>query len=219
MPHALPDCIAIDGPAASGKSTVGSAIARKFGYLFLDTGLMYRAVTLAALRGQIAATSSRIPKLLATLNLRVEATSEGTSVYLGPEDVTARLKDPEVEANVSAYAAVPAIREAMVAEQRRIASEGRAVLAGRDIGTVVLPHAPLKLYLDASEDARARRRGVQATQHTRDARKDIANRDVTDSTRSVSPLRPAEDAIVIDTTQMSLEEVLQLALEKVSCAN
>lgn len=219
MSTRLPDCIAIDGPAASGKTTVGTAIAKKYGYLFLDTGLMYRAVTLAGLQARVAPGSKRIAKLLANLALRVEATREGTRVFLGNEDVTARLRDAEVEANVSAYAAIPAVREAMVAHQRRIAASGKAVLAGRDIGTVVLPEAPLKLYLDADEDARAQRRGQQATQHAAEARKNIANRDVTDATRSVSPLRPAEDAVVIDTTDMTLDEVLELALEKVACAS
>jgi cytidylate kinase len=217
MTGQLPECIAIDGPAASGKTTVGSAIARKYGYLFLDTGLMYRAVTLAGLRAKVGPGSTRIGKLLAGLNLRVDATKEGTRVFLGDEDVTPRLRDPDVEANVSKYAAIPAVREAMVAHQRRIAALGKAVLAGRDIGTVVLPDAPLKLYLDASEDARARRRGEQATQQAAEARKDIASRDVVDSSRQVSPLRPAEDAVVIDTTEMTLEEVLEFALKRVTC--
>lgn len=218
MSKSLPDCIAIDGPAASGKTTVGSAIARKYGYLFLDTGLMYRAVTLAGLRSGTAPVPGAVDALLAKLRLRVEADTEGTRIFLGDEDVTPRLRDPEVEANVSSWAAVPEVREAMVRQQRRIARSGRAVLAGRDIGTVVLPKARLKLYLDADEDARAARRGTQASQVTASAQRDIASRDGVDSTRAISPLRPAEDAFVIDTTHMTLDEVLKLALEKVSCA-
>jgi len=218
MVCALPDCIAIDGPAASGKTTVGSAIARKHGYRFLDTGLMYRAVTLAALRAGVEPDSRDLARLIADLDLRVEATPEGTRVFLGEEDVTPRLRDPEVEANVSKYSAIPEVREAMVEHQRRIAAAGRVVVAGRDIGTVVLPGAPLKLYLDASEAARARRRGEQMTQAAAEARKAIVSRDVVDSSRAVSPLRPADDAVVIDTTEMTLEEVIQLALEKVACA-
>jgi len=218
MPN-LPDTIAIDGPAASGKTTVGSAIARKFGYLFLDTGLMYRAVTLAAIRAHAEPTSAAAKQLLRTLRLSVRATANGTHVFLGQEDVTYLLREPEVERHVSDYSAVPEVREEMVRQQREIAAEGRAVLAGRDIGTVVLPDAPLKLYLDASESARATRRGEQATQKAEEARRDIANRDAIDSTRAVSPLRPASDAFVIDTTNMTLDEVVQLALEKVACAN
>lgn len=219
MPRRLPDTIAIDGPAASGKTTVGMAIAEKYGYLFLDTGLMYRAVTLAALRSNIPATSEAARKLLMYLSLSVQVTRDGTRVLLGAEDVTVHLRDADVEARVSDYAAIPEVREAMVRQQRAIAAKGNAVLAGRDIGTVVLPNAPLKLYFHASEDARAERRGSQATQAAEAARRDIANRDKKDSGREVSPLKPAADAIVIDTTNMALEDVVKLALEKVSCAS
>jgi cytidylate kinase len=219
MPRRLPDTIAIDGPAASGKTTVGMAIAEKYGYLFLDTGLMYRAVTLAALRSTIPATPEAARKLLEQLNLSVQVTRDGTRVLLGAEDVTGYLRDADVEARVSDYAAIPEVREAMVRQQRAIAAKGNAVLAGRDIGTVVLPDAPLKLYFHASEDARAERRGTQATQAAEAARRDIANRDNKDSGREVSPLKPAPDAIVIDTTNMALEDVVKLALEKVSCAS
>ena len=214
----LPETIAIDGPAASGKTTVGTAIAKKYGYLFLDTGLMYRAVTLAAIRAGVEPTAAAARALLRTLRLSVRATPDGTHVFLGEEDVTGRLREPGVERRVSEYAAIPEVRAAMVRQQREVASRGKAVLAGRDIGTVVLPNAPLKLYFDASEEARATRRGEQATQHSEEARRDIANRDKLDSGRAVSPLRPAEDAIVIDTTDMSLDEVVRLALEKVACA-
>jgi CMP/dCMP kinase len=219
MPRRLPDTIAIDGPAASGKTTVGMAIAEKYGYLFLDTGLMYRAVTLAALRSNIPATSEAARKLLVHLGLSVQVTRDGTRVLLGAEDVTVHLRDADVEARVSDYAAIPEVREAMVRQQRAIAAKGNAVLAGRDIGTVVLPNAPLKLYFHASEDARAERRGSQAIQAAEAARRDIANRDKKDSGREVSPLKPAADAIVIDTTNMALEDVVKLALEKVSCAS
>jgi len=219
MTRDLPETIAIDGPAASGKTTVGMALAEQFGYLFLDTGLMYRAVTLAALRGGVPAEPIAARALVRSLDLSVIADASGTRILLAGEDVTARLRDPEVEANVSAYAALPPVREAMVRHQRRVAKRGRAILAGRDIGTVVLPKAPLKLYFEASETARARRRGEQASQHTAEAQRDIANRDKVDSTRKVSPLRPADDAIVIDTTDMTLDEVVKLALEKVLCAN
>lgn len=214
-----PRTIAIDGPAASGKTTVGLAIARKFGHSFLDTGLMYRAVTLAALEAGVPASSEAMAAFLPKLALEVEARTGGTKVLLGGVDVTSRLREPRVESRVSAYSAIPAVRTAMVRLQREIAGAGPTVMAGRDIGTVVLPDAPLKLYLDASEAARARRRGLQVTQEADDARKDIAGRDRVDSTRAVAPLRPATDAVVIDTTDMTLEGVIALALEKVECAN
>ncbi len=219
----VPSPIAIDGPAASGKSTVGKALATRLGYRFLDTGLMYRAFTLAALRAGVpAADPAACARLAERVDMRVQV-DESTRVYLGAEDVTARLRDPDVEANVSSYSALPAVREAMVRMQREIARSGRAVLAGRDIGTVVLPDAPLKFYLDASEDARAARRSAQARawgqqQDDHKARGDITGRDRIDSSRQSSPLRPAEDAIVVDTTAMTVDQVIALVLERVLCA-
>ena len=153
----LPECIAIDGPAASGKSTVGKAIAKRFGYRFLDTGLMYRAVTLAGIRSGIAPVAGEVDGLLANLALRIEPDGEGSRVYLGEEDVTPRMRDPEVEAKVSAYSAIAEVRTEMVRVQREFARSGPSVLVGRDIGTDVLPDAPLKFYLEASETARAER--------------------------------------------------------------
>jgi cytidylate kinase len=218
----LPTTIAIDGPAASGKSTLGRVFAERLGYAFLDTGLMYRAFTLAALRAGIPAVAEPCAALAATLDMRVEAGVE-TRVFLNDEDVTPRLRDPEVEANVSRFSALPTVRDAMVKQQREIAARQRSVLAGRDIGTVVLPDAPLKFYLDASEQARAERRGKQAgawgtKQATVEAQRDIAGRDTVDTSRATSPLRPAEDAIIIDTTALTLDEVIAFALEKVECA-
>lgn len=223
MKRTLPTPIAIDGPAASGKSTLGMELADRFGYAFLDTGLMYRAVTLAAVRARLPVDDTAARKFVRKLDMRVEAGAT-TRIFLGDEDVTDRLRDPEVEANVSLFSALPSVREAMVRQQRAIARKGLAVLAGRDIGTVVLPDAPLKFYLEASEEARASRRSRQAgewgqAQGDSDARKDIAMRDSIDSTRKVAPLRAAADAIVIDTTRLTLEEVLELALEKVECAS
>ena len=214
-----PAPIAIDGPAASGKSTLVRALAERLGYVFLDTGLMYRAYTLAALRAKIPADDVRANEGLAnSLDLRARASLD-THIFIGAEDVTPRLRDPEVEANVSAYSAVPGVREVMVARQREVAESGPAILAGRDIGTVVLPDAPLKFYLEASEEARATRRGVQAGQHAHEAKRDIAGRDVIDSGRRTSPLRPADDAIIIDTTHMTMAEVVEFAMEQVRCAS
>ncbi len=223
MKRSLPTPIAIDGPAASGKSTLGMELAERFGYAFLDTGLMYRAVTLAAVRAGLPVDDDAAREFVRRLDMRVEAGGT-TRIFLGDEDVTGRLRDPEVEANVSLYSALPSVREAMVRRQRAIAGKGLAVLAGRDIGTVVLPRAPLKFYLEASEQARAERRSKQSgewgqAQRDADARKDIHQRDVIDSTRKVAPLRAAPDAVVIDTTSLSLDQVLQLALEKVQCAS
>lgn len=218
----LPSPIAIDGPAASGKSTLGRALADRLGYQFLDTGLMYRAFTLAALRAGVEAEDTEAcAELARSVDLRVEAERD-TRVFLGDEDVTGLMRSAEVEANVSAYSAIPAVRERMVAMQREVAGSGRAVLAGRDIGTVVLPDAPVKFYLDASETARAHRRSAQAgswgaEQRAHEAHRDITGRDLIDSSRAASPLRPAEDAIVIDTTYLSLEAVVEYALGRLEC--
>ena len=212
--------IAIDGPAASGKSAVGQALASALGFAFLDTGLMYRAFALAALRNGLDAVDEAACTALAErLPLRA-LPGEDTAILLGAEDVTAELRTPRVEQSVSLYSAIGGVRAAMVTQQRQLAADGKCILAGRDIGTVVLPEAPVKLFLTASEEARARRRGLQngGAAATAAAQEDISNRDRRDSGRAVSPLRAADDAIVIDTTHLTLNEVIGLALEHVRCA-
>ena len=218
----LPDPVAIDGPAASGKSTLGRVLAERFGYNFFDTGLMYRAFTLVALERGVPAEAAACQAFAASLNIKVEAGAE-TQIRIDGVDVTDRLREPEVEANVSRYSALEPVRAALLKLQREVAARGMAVLAGRDIGTVVLPDAPLKLYLDASEDARGRRRSAQAgawgtSQPAADHRAQIASRDRLDSTRPTAPLAASPDAVVIDTTFMTFDEVIALALEKVECA-
>jgi len=213
--------IAIDGPAASGKTSVGEALAAELGYLFLDTGLMYRAFTLAALRAGIEASNgAACTQLAQELALEVRVDSH-TRIVLDGVDVTPRLREPAVESTVSAYSAIAGVRAEMVRRQRELASAGRAILAGRDIGTVVLPEAPLKLFLTASEETRAERREHQAAEWgsgSTTARADIAGRDRVDSSRSVSPMQPAPDAIVIDTTEMQLDDVIAEAIRQVRCA-
>ena len=218
----LPAPIAIDGPAASGKSALGTALAARFGYRFLDTGLMYRAFTLAALRANVPAENTDCVRFNTALRLTLRPEDGDTRVLIDGEDVTDLLRDPQVEANVSRYSALPPVREQMVRQQREFADGAPAILAGRDIGTVVLPHAPLKFYLQASEEARASRRSTQASEwgHVQAAaqtHQDIVARDVADSTRKASPLRSAKDAIVIDTTHITLDQVIAIAAERVAC--
>lgn len=221
--HNLPAPVAIDGPAASGKSTLGAALAVRFGYRFLDTGLMYRAFTLAALRAEVAPEPGSCLLFGAEFRLGLRSLGPETRILIESEDVTELLRDPPVEANVSLYSALPTVREQMVRQQREFAAGTPAILAGRDIGTVVLPDAPLKFYLLASEEARAARRSSQASQwgnaqeHSQ-ARHDIASRDVADSTRRASPLRPAEDAVIIDTTNITLAQVIAIAVERLVCS-
>lgn len=216
---ALPSPIAIDGPAASGKSSVGRALAADPGYRFLDTGLMYRAFTLAALRAGVSADDhDGCAELARTLDLRVDMNGDAR-ILLDGEDVLPLLTGPDVEAAVSHYSKIPAVRESLVAHQRRIAADGPVVLAGRDIGTVVLPDAPLKFYLDAGEDARRRRRGLEVKSQDPTRANNVAERDQIDSTRTVSPLMAAEDAIRIDTTSLDLETVIALVRENIQCVN
>jgi cytidylate kinase len=220
-----PLTIAIDGPSASGKSTLAHRLAQKLGYLYFDTGVMYRAVTLAALqRGIDLADEAVLVRLAETIDIDVlpPAVDDGRdcTVLLDGEDITLQLRSPEVDAGVSIPSAYAGVRKALTLQQRRIAERGRVVMVGRDIGTVVLPHADLKIYLDASAEARARRRWLEYQARGRsDSYEDILaamrRRDEIDSQRAVAPLRPAEDAIVLDTTQMDVEVVLQAVLNMV----
>jgi cytidylate kinase len=221
----LPDVIAIDGPAASGKSTIGYLLAQRLGYLCLDTGSMYRALTLAALRRGIAPNDeAELIRLahdcdLDLLPLAGEDDGRLYTVLLDGEDVTWALRSPEVDAAVSQVSTYAAVRVEMVRRQRAIGRRGRVVMIGRDIGTVVLPDAPLKLYITASPQERARRRLIDRRQqgHQDDYEAilaDVVRRDDIDSNRTHSPLRPAIDAVIIDTTDRSapaiLEEILAL---------
>jgi len=216
--------IAIDGPAASGKTTLGRLLAAELDCAFLDTGIMYRAFTLAAMRvGVPASDEAACASLVETLDLRLEGQPEARA-WLGTEDVTDRLREPQVEANVSDYSKVAAVRTRLVGAQRAFAASRRAILAGRDIGTVVLPRAPLKLYLEASPEARARRRSGQASEWgaRRDeagAAADIGGRDAIDAARKQSPLRPATDAVVFDTTEMTIDDLYTAVMGLVRTRN
>jgi cytidylate kinase len=213
-----PAVIAIDGPAASGKSTVGKRVAEKLGFLLFDTGALYRAVTLAALqRGVPVEDEARIAELARTIHIDlIPATEEDGRPYtvlVDGEDVTWAIRSEPVDAHVSTVSAYPGVREALKQQQRRIARQGHVVMAGRDIGTVVFPEAPLKVYLDASPEVRARRRCQELQARGEDADYEeilagVRQRDAIDSSRAVAPLRIAEDAVVIDTDRMSIQEVV-----------
>ncbi|MEE9616642.1 MAG: (d)CMP kinase [Anaerolineae bacterium] len=213
-----PSTIAIDGPAASGKSTVAELLAHRLGYLYFDTGVMYRAVTWAALLRGIPIEDEPAVTLLAE-QLRIDVTpptaDDGRqyTVLADGVDVTWAIRMPEVDANVSPVSAYPGVRRALVAQQRRVAAGGRVVMVGRDIGTVVLPDADFKLYLDASVEERARRRWREVRARGEEADYEgvlvsMRRRDRIDSNREVAPLCVAEDAAVVDTTDLSIEEVL-----------
>ena len=214
-----PTTIAIDGPAASGKSTIAAVLAKQLGYLYFDTGVMYRAATWAALeRGIAISDEAALTRLTETLQIDVKPPSQGDGrqydVLCDGRDVTWAIRSPEVDANVSPVSVYPGVRSALTAQQRRIGLRGKVVMVGRDIGTVVLPEAQLKIYLDASAEERAQRRyrEVQARGDQPQAYEDIlANvkrRDAIDSGRATAPLRAAPDAIILDSTGLSIAEVV-----------
>jgi len=210
--------IAIDGPAAAGKSTIGELLALELDYLYFDTGVMYRAVTWAAMeRGIAIEDEAAISSLAQELRIDVlqPTVQDGRqyTVCVDGEDVTWDLRRPEVDYGVSPVSAYPAVRAALTAQQRRIGLQGRVVMVGRDIGTVVLPEAPLKIYLDATVEARARRRYLENRQRGQKARyadilRAMRRRDQIDSQRDAAPLRPAADAVIIDTTGLPIEQVM-----------
>jgi CMP/dCMP kinase len=220
--------IAIDGPAASGKSTLARALAGRLGYLFFDTGVMYRAVTLAALRRRVDVNDEAAVGALAgrlTIDVRPKEATGGLpyEVWLDGEVVTGLLRAPDIDRNVSQVSAYPAVRQAMTGLQRAIGTRGRVVMVGRDIGTVVLPDADLKLYVDASVEARAERRlaeclarGEQTTLEAVLA--ETVARDAFDSSRPLAPLKMAPDALRLDTTDLTIDGMVESALKLVENA-
>ena len=208
-----PIAIAIDGPVAAGKTVVGTLLARRLGFRFLDTGSMYRAVTWAALQRGIGLDDDRaLAKLAASVDIRVVPQELGEGIMVDGVEVTGHLRDPRVERGVSLVSKVSGVRTALVAQQRVIAAESPIVMAGRDIGTVVLPCAEVKVYLTASVNVRARRRRRELADRGEPIDcsvviEELLRRDKIDSERSDSPLRPAEDAVHIDTDDVGVEEL------------
>lgn len=225
--EAAPSQIAVDGPVAAGKSAVCVQLARRLGYRFIDTGLMYRALTWLALERKIdLQDEAALGRLAASASITIESgpadAPEPGRVLVDGADVSDRLRSYEVGMTVSLVSRVPAVRQAMVAIQRELARRGRVLMAGRDICTVVLPDAALKVYLDASPGERARRRyeelrGTPAELSLPQVQDELARRDAMDSGRAASPLRPAGDAVVIDTDGLSLNQVVERILHLVSC--
>ena len=213
--------IAMDGPAGSGKSTVARCIAEKLGLLYLDSGAMYRAVTLLAIQEELAADS---PKLIDRVKAcHIEFTNNGRTILLDAENVSIQIRTPAVNRLVADVAKIPEIRREIVKHQQRIGAEGSIIAEGRDLTTIVFPNADFKFYLDASGTERARRRladlhaqNIDATLAAVEA--EIRERDEKDTTREHSPLRTAPDAVVVDTTDKTIEEVVDLIIAHV-CAN
>ena len=202
--------VAVDGPSGSGKSTVSRRLATGLGARYLDTGAMYRALTWAVLRSGVELTDTEsVAKVAAEADLRIGTDPQGYAVTVDGTDVSTASRGAEVTGAVSAVAAVAAVRELLVDRQRRvIADAGRIVVEGRDIGSVVAPDADLKVYLTASEAARAKRRSAEDAADVAATAADLARRDRLDSTRKVNPLQQAPDAVVLDTTELGIDEVV-----------
>jgi len=221
-----PSTIAIDGPAASGKSTIGGLLADLLGYVYLDTGVMYRAVTWAAIaRGIAIEDEGRVSLLAEQLKIDVvrPTVDDGRqyTVLADEQDITWEIRYPEVNQGVSPVSTYPGVRAALTAQQRRIGRRGRIVMVGRDIGTVVLPDADLKIYLDAAVEERAGRRYRELLARGEAADfcavlRSVQRRDEIDSNRALAPLRAAEDAVIVDTTDLDVDEVLEQVLALVN---
>ena len=210
-----PQLIAIDGPVAVGKSSVGSLLARRLGYVFFDTGMIYRAFTWKVLKSGISIEDKQKICQLANTTKFDFVPLQGCylSPFIDDEDVSSKLLRPEVEAQVSLISKIALVRQTLIQEQRRLAQRGKLVMAGRDIGTVVLPWAELKIFLTASTEERARRRYEELLERGENSSleivlSDLKKRDDMDINRTISPLKPAEDATIIDTENFTLEQVV-----------
>ena len=214
--------IAIDGPAGAGKSTIAKIVAKELGFIYIDTGAMYRAVALKAIRNNIDTKSqiNEVCSLLDDLNIDIRHDKEGQLVFLDNEDVTDKIRTSEVSVGASNVACIPEVRMKLVELQRKLAEKHNVIMDGRDIGTYVLPDADVKIFLTASVEERAKGRydemilkGYKCT--FEEVKKDIEYRDQNDSSRAFAPLRPADDAIIIDTTGNELNQSVDIILNTI----
>ena len=212
--------VAIDGPAGAGKSTIAKLVAEKLGYAYIDTGAMYRSVAWKFLQTGKDFDEALLSDLAQTMMIEFKPEASVNRVFVDGTEVTEAIRSAEVTANVSRVAAIGAVREAMVTQQRRMGESGGVLMDGRDIGTVVFPNAQLKIFLTASVEERAMRRYKELVAKGQEVdlaqlKEDIASRDKQDSERAISPLRQAEDALLLDTSDMNIEQVTAKILELV----
>lgn len=213
--------IAIDGPAGAGKSSISKVVANELGYLYIDTGAMYRGVTWAVLDSHVNVNNQKdVESLLPSLDLTLEPTANACKVFVKGQDVTDLIRQQQINENVSTIASYKGVREYLVERQQAMAAVGGVILDGRDIGSVVLPKAELKIYLTASVDARAKRRwlevqGTSNEQSLEDIKKNVESRDEMDKNRDESPLVCVEDAIVVDSSNMTFDETVEHILHLV----
>lgn len=211
--------IAIDGPAGSGKSTTAKLLAKKLGYLYIDTGAMYRAVTLYAIKNNLLDDEKKIIDLANQLNIELKFENGQTKVSVNGKDVTEEIRSLEVNQNVSPVSKIEGVRKILVQKQKQMGKNGGVVMEGRDITTVVFPNADVKIYLTASIDERARRRALEFAQKGQQVdieqvKQNILERDRIDSSRDVSPLTKSPDAVEIDTSNLSIEQQVEQILEE-----
>ena len=213
--------IAIDGPAGAGKSSISKVVANELGYLYIDTGAMYRGVTWAVLDSHVDVKNQKdVESLLPSLDLTLEPTANACKVFVKGQDVTNLIRQQQINENVSTIASYKGVREYLVEPQQAMAAVGGVILDGRDIGSVVLPKAELKIYLTASVDARAKRRwlevqGTSNEQSLEDIKNNVESRDEMDKNRDESPLVCVEDAIVVDSSNMTFDETVEHILHLV----
>lgn len=213
--------VAIDGPAGAGKSSLARAAAKELGFLYVDTGALYRTIALGLLRAGIdIADTTAVENALKTLKADLKFIDGEQRVFLDGEDVSDKIRTPEVSMMASASSALPAVRAYLLDKQRLLAKNNDVLMDGRDIGTVVLPNATVKIFLTASPEERARRRYLElqakgATDTYEQVYEDMVKRDYNDSHREIAPLKPAEDSVIVDTTGLEIEQSLELILKTV----
>ncbi|MBO5478925.1 MAG: (d)CMP kinase [Clostridia bacterium] len=207
--------VAIDGPAGTGKGTIAKLVAKEFGFMNVDTGAMFRCVTLAMIRENIGISQSeKIEKLLNEIKIELKEENGEQVVFLNGEDVTNQIRTPEINSFISDISKIPQVRTKLLELQRKIAQGKNVVMEGRDIGTTVFPNADVKIYLDASSEERARRRVIQNEEKGivmtyEEVLESVKRRDKEDSERKISPLKKADDAILVDSTNLTIDEVAQ----------
>ncbi len=212
--------IAIDGPAGSGKSTSAKLVAKKLNYLYIDTGAMYRAVTLFALRNKIIGQTEKIIELAKSLDIVLKFIEGETQIIVNGEDVSKEIRSFEVNSNVSDISAIEGVRKILVKKQQEMGKNGGVVMEGRDIATVVFPNADLKIFLTAGIDERAKRRALEFSEKGTDipldkVKENLKSRDFIDSNRSASPLTKSPDSIEVDTSDITIEQQVDLILKEV----
>ena len=211
--------VALDGPSGAGKSTIAKAVAKKLEYVYVDTGAMYRSIAYYVIsKGADLSDPEQIKPLLGEISIKLCYTEAGQRVMLNDEDVSDKIRTPEISMGASKVSAIPEVREFLLELQKNIAKENNIIMDGRDIGTTILPNAEVKIYLTASADTRAKRRALEYEQKGESfdldqIRKDIIERDERDMNREISPLKQADDAVLVDSSEMGIDDVVSAILD------